>query len=152
MTRPEAAKNFAEGLASIAPHAVERGVRVLIETFSARRDDVVPMLADAYAIIRQIGSPGIQMMFDCNNESNEAEPHATLVDRYFDYIKHVHLTEKGGPYPGTGSYDYKPVLSVLRRRGYTGWLSLEVFDFSAGADKIAQESFRFIQSEIAKLG
>jgi sugar phosphate isomerase/epimerase len=152
LSKAEAGKNFTDGLAGIAPHAVERGVKVLIETFSSRRDDVTSMLAEAYAIVRQINSPGIQMMFDCNNESNEAEPHATLVDRYFDHIKHVHITEKGGPYPGTGSYDYKPVLNVLRRRGYRGWLSLEVFDFSAGADKIAQESFKCIQSEIAKLG
>ena len=152
LSKAEAGKNFTDGLAGIAPHAVERGVKVLIETFSPRRDDVTSMLAEAYAIVRQINSPGIQMMFDCNNESNEAEPHATLVDRYFDHIKHVHITEKEGPYPGTGSYDYKPVLNVLRRRGYRGWLSLEVFDFSAGADKIAQESFKCIQSEIAKLG
>ena len=152
LSKAQAVKNFTDGLAGIAPHAIERGVKVLIETFSSHRDDVAPMLADAYAIVRQIDSPGIQMMFDCNNESNEAEPHATLVDRYFDHLKHVHITEKGGPYPGTGSYDYKPVLSVLRRRGYHGWLSLEVFDFSAGADKIAQESFKYIQSEIAKLG
>jgi D-psicose/D-tagatose/L-ribulose 3-epimerase len=73
------------------------------------------------------------------------------MDRYFDHIKHVHITEHGGPYPGTGAYDYKPVLNVLHRRGYTGWLSVEVFDFSAGADKIAQESLRYVQSEIAKL-
>ena len=45
------------------------------------------MLADAYAIVRQIDSPGIQMMFDCNNESAEAEPHSALVDRYFDHIR-----------------------------------------------------------------
>lgn len=151
LTRAEAVKNLTDGLAGIAPHAVERGVKVLIETFSERQEDVARMLADAYAIVRQIDSPGIQMMFDCNNEWGEAEAHATLVDRYFDHIKHVHITEHGGPYPGTGAYDYKPVLNVLRRRGYTGWLSVEVFDFSAGADKIARESFTYLQSEIAKL-
>ena len=151
LSKAEAAKNFTDGLAGIAPRAVERGVKVAVETFSSRRDDVAIMLADACAIVRQIDSPGIRMMFDCNNESDEAEPHATLVDRYFDLIEHVHITEKGGPYPGTGSYRYKPVLSVLRRRGYQGWLSLEVFDFSAGAGKIARESFKYIQSEIATL-
>jgi len=150
--RAEATRNFAEGLAGIAPHAVERGVKVLIETFTQRPTDICRSLDEAVAVVRQIDSPGIQTMFDCNNASNEAEPHATLVDRYFDLIKHVHLTEKGGPYPGTGSYDYRPVLNVLRRRGYTGWLSLEVFDFSAGAGKIAQDSFRYMQSEIARLG
>jgi D-psicose/D-tagatose/L-ribulose 3-epimerase len=91
-------------------------------------------------------------MFDTNNASHEVEPHARLVDRYFDYIHHVHLTERGGAYPGTGTYDFKPVLRVLRRRGYTGWLSLEVFDFRAGADKIARDSLRYMETEIAKLG
>jgi sugar phosphate isomerase/epimerase len=152
LTRAEAVKNYTDGLAGIAPHAIERGVKVLIETFSERKEDVAIMLADAYAIVRQIDSPGIQMMFDCNNESAEAESHSTLVDRYFNRIQHVHITEHGGPYPGTGTYDYKPVLNVLRRRGYTGWLSVEVFDFSAGADKIARESLKYIQSEIVKLG
>ena len=152
LTRAEAVQYFTDGLAGIAPHAVERGVTVLIETFSERKEDIAIMLADAYAIVRQIDSPGIQMMFDCNNESAEAEPHSTLVDRYFDHIKHVHITEHGGPYPGTGTYDYMPVLKVLHRRGYTGWLSVEVFDFSAGADKIARESLKYLQSEIAKLG
>ena len=146
--REDAVKHLTDGLAGIASHAVERGVQVLIETFTQMPDDVVRSLAEAVAIVRRIGSPGIQTMFDTNNASNEAEPHATLVDRYFDSIRHVHLTEKGGPYPGTGAYDYKPVLQVLGRRGYTGWLSVEVFDFSAGADKIAQDSIRYIQSEI----
>ncbi len=30
------------------------------------------MLADAYAIVREIASPDIEMMFDYNNESEEA--------------------------------------------------------------------------------
>ena len=60
--------------------------------------------------------------------------HAVLVDRYFDLIRHVHINEMDGRHPGTGFYDFKPVLQVLARRGYAGWLSLEVFDFSAGAD------------------
>jgi sugar phosphate isomerase/epimerase len=150
--RSEAAGRFTEGLAGIASHAVERGVQVLIETFTQRPTDICRSLGEAVAIVRQIGSPSIQTMFDCNNASNEAEPHASLVDRYFDLIKHVHLTEIGGAYPGTGSYDFKPVLNVLRRRGYSGWLSLEVFDFSAGAGKIAQDSFLYMQSEIARVG
>ncbi len=150
-SRADAVRNLTDGLAGIAPHAVERGVKVLIETFTQRPDDVVRSLAEAVAIVREVGSPSIQTMFDTNNASNEVEPHAVLVDRYFDLIRHVHLTEQGGAYPGVGSYDFKPVLGVLRRRGYTGWLSLEVFDFRAGADKIANGSLRYIQAEIAKL-
>jgi sugar phosphate isomerase/epimerase len=63
----------------------------------------------------------------------------------------VHLNEMDGKHPGTGSYDFKPVLEVLARRGYTGWLSLEAFDFTPGADAIAAESLRYMEAQIAQL-
>ena len=50
-----------------------------------------------------------------------------------------------------GAYDYRAVLEVLSRRGYSGWVSLEVFDFTAGADRIAVDSLRFLESEISKI-
>jgi len=56
-----------------------------------------------------------------------------------------------GRHPGTGSYDFKPVLQVLKNRSYQGWVSLEVVDFSPGAEKIANESLRYIESEISRL-
>jgi sugar phosphate isomerase/epimerase len=146
-----AAKHFEEGLASVAPHAVERGVKVLVEALPTPQCDVVTSLAEAVGIVRRINSPGIQTMFDTHNAVNEVEPHATLVDRYFELIRHVHVNEMDGKHPGTGSYDFKPVLQVLARRNYSGWVSLEVFDFAPGAGKIAQDSLRFLESEIAKL-
>jgi len=56
------------------------------------------------------------------------EPHAGLVERYYDFIRHVHVNEMDGRHPGTGSYDFKPVLGVLRRRAsgvmrQLGWLA-----------------------------
>lgn len=134
LSRAEAVKNFVDGLASVAPHGVERGVKVLVESFSTRQDDVSRTLAEAVGMARQIGSPAIQIMFDTTNAAAEAEPHAVLVDRYFDWIRHVHVHGTESRRPGAPPYDHVPVLSVLRRRGYSGWLSLEVFDFSAGAE------------------
>ena len=90
-------------------------------------------------------------MFDVHNAIDEALPHAELVDRYFDRIRHVHVNELDGRHCGAGSYDYKPVLEVLRRRDYGGWISLEAFDFSPGAERLAAESLRHLESEIANL-
>lgn len=147
LSRDAAVKHFVDGLAGIAPHAVERGVKVLVETFPTRQDDVARTMDEAVAIIRQIGSPGIQTMFDTGNAAKEVEPHATLVDRYFDLIRYIHIRGTNGP-----PYDYKPVLNVLRRRGYTGWISLEAFNVSANdAEKIARETLRYMEEEIAKL-
>jgi sugar phosphate isomerase/epimerase len=90
-------------------------------------------------------------MFDTHNAVDELEPHAVLVDRYFDLIRHVHINEMDGRHPGTGSYDFKPVLEVLQRRGYPHWISLEAFDFTPGPERVAEESLRFIEKEISQL-
>jgi sugar phosphate isomerase/epimerase len=147
----EATRHFVDGLAEVAPQAEARGVTILVEALPVAQSDVVNTLAEAAAIVKEIGSPAIRTMFDTHNAVNETEPHATLVDRYFDLIRHVHINELDGRHPGTGRYDFGSVLDVLRRRNYRHWVSLEAFDFTPGADTIAADSFRFIEKEISQL-
>jgi D-psicose/D-tagatose/L-ribulose 3-epimerase len=151
LTRAEATRHFVEGLASVAPHACARGVTVLVEALPIEQCDVVLTLAEAAGIVREIASPSIQTMFDVHNAIDEAEPHEVLVDRWFDVIRHVHVNELDGRHCGAGNYNFKPVFEVLRRRNYAGWVSLEAFDFTPGAERLASESLRHLESEIAKL-
>jgi len=53
-----------------------------------------------------------------------------------------------GRHPGTGTYDFKPLFEVLWRRNYQHWVSLEAFDFTPGAEKIATDSLQFIAQEV----
>jgi len=151
LSREQATRNYIDGLAGVAPHAVERGVKVLVEALPTQQCDVVTSLDEAASIVRQIGHPGIQTMFDSHNAVNEVEPHDILVDRHFNLIRHVHVNEMDGRHPGTGTYDFKPVLRVLARRAFSGWISLEAFDFTPGSEQVAQDSLRYLESEIAKL-
>jgi D-psicose/D-tagatose/L-ribulose 3-epimerase len=151
MTREEATRNYVDGLASVAPQAEDRGVTVLVEALPLAQSDVVQTLAEAVAIVGEIGSPAVRTMFDVHNAIDEHESHATLVDRYFDFIRHVHVNELDGRHCGAGSYDFRPVLDVLQRRGYAGWVSLEAFDFTPGAERLANESLRHLESQINQL-
>ncbi len=151
LTREEATRHFIDGIASVAPHACQRGVNVLVEALPGAQCDVVLTLAEAAAIVRQVDSPAIRTMFDVHNAIDEVEPHAALVDTYFDLIRHVHVNELDGRHCGAGSYDFKPVFETLRRRGYSGWISLEAFDFTPGAERLAAESLRHLEAEIAGL-
>ena len=151
ISRADATTNFVNGLASVAPHAAARDVTILVEALPGNQCDVVTSLAEAVSIVRQIGSPSVRTMFDTHNAVEETEPHAKLVERHFDLIRHVHINEMDGRHPGTGGYDFKPMLGVLKANAYSGWVSLEAFDFSLGAEKIAAESLRFIEKEIQQL-
>ncbi|MBN9662932.1 MAG: sugar phosphate isomerase/epimerase [Acidobacteria bacterium] len=150
-TREEATKRYAEGLAGVAPHAEERGVRILVEALPANQTNVVGSLAEAVEIVRQVNSPAIQTMFDTHNAVDEKDPHCEVVERYFPYIQHVHVNETDGGHCGTGDYEFAPVLATLRRLNYQGWISLEAFDFSPGPERISAESLRYLNSVIEEL-
>jgi sugar phosphate isomerase/epimerase len=151
LTPEEATLNFADGLASVAGYAFERGVTILIETLTSDQTDVVNTFEEAVAIVRQIDNPGVQAMFDSHNAAEETEPHSALVDRHFDVIKHVHFNEMDGRHPGAGTYDFLPVMQVLQRRGYGGWISVESFDFTPGPERIMTESLHHLKSVAARI-
>jgi sugar phosphate isomerase/epimerase len=151
LSRAEATRNFVAGLAGVAPHAAQRGVTILLEALPIGQCDVVQTLDEAAALVREINSPAVRTMFDVHNAIDEVEPHAALAEKHYDLIRHVHVQELDGRHCGAGEYDFKPLLDVLRRHGYPGWVSLEAFDFTPGAERLANESLRHLESEIAQL-
>jgi D-psicose/D-tagatose/L-ribulose 3-epimerase len=151
LTRQQATRNYVEGLVSVAPHAADRGVTILIEALPIGQSDVVQTLEEAVALVKEINSPAIRTMFDTHNAIDEIEPHAVLLDRYYDFIRHVHVNELDGRHCGQADYDFAPILEVLKRRNYADWVSLEAFDFAPGGEAIANQSIRHLESVIARL-
>jgi D-psicose/D-tagatose/L-ribulose 3-epimerase len=151
LTRQQATRNYVEGLVSVAPHAADRGVTILIEALPIGQSDVVQTLEEAVALVKEINSPAVRTMFDTHNAIDEIEPHAVLLDRYYDFIRHVHVNELDGRHCGQADYDFAPILEVLKRRHYAGWVSLEAFDFAPGGEAIANQSIRHLESVIARL-
>jgi sugar phosphate isomerase/epimerase len=151
-TVEDATKRMQDGLAEVSGHAMERGVTVLLEALPRSQSDVVTTVEEAVRIVRRINSPAIRTMFDTHNAEDETESHAEVLNRHFEYIHHVHVNEMDGRHPGTGPYDFAAVLNVLKQRNYSRWISLEVFDFSAGSDNIAAQSLSYLQSVAEKLG
>jgi D-psicose/D-tagatose/L-ribulose 3-epimerase len=151
ISREQATRNYVEGMSKVAPQAEARGVTILIEALPIGQCDVITSLDEAASLVREIGSPAVRTMFDTHNAVDEMEPHASLVDRHFDLIRHIHVNEMNGSHPGTGDYDFKPLLSKLKERSYSGWVSLEAFDFAPGAETIVTESLRYLESEIERL-
>jgi len=144
-TVAEATENFKAGLASVAPHAGERGCTILIEALASRETNVVNTLAQAVKIVGEINHPAIQTMFDFHNTADEKEPAETLIRRYFRHIRHIHVNEMDGRYPGSGSFDFLPGFKALADLKYRRWVSLEVFDFKPDPDQILNRTMTFYQ-------
>lgn len=146
MKPQEATAVLASELAAAAPHAEARGVQLLLEALSSEQTDVVNSLAEAVAIVRRIDHPAVRTMFDTHNAVDETEPHPELIRRYIPYIAHVHVNETDGREPGMGTYDFSSVLAALAESHYSGWISVEAFDFSRDAEEIAGGALRTLRA------
>ena len=144
----EATKHYVDGLAGVAPLAEEREVKILIEALPIEQSDVVTTLDEAVQHVQSIASPAIWTMFDSHNAVNEIEPHADLIEKHYQWIRHIHVNETDGRHPGTGDYDFVPIFQRLRKLDYRGWISMEAFDFSYGADVLAKESIDYLNRKI----
>lgn len=133
----EATDIFAEGMASVAPHARARGVTLLVEALASDQTDVINTLDEAIAVVRRVSSPAVQSMFDVHNAANETIPHTDLVRKYFPYIRHIHVNEMDGQEPGRGGYNFGALLNTLIELDYSGWVSLEAFDFTRDPRQVA---------------
>lgn len=149
----QAKKYFAAGLASVADHARQRGIEILIEPLGKRTTDVINTLAEASEMMERINHPAIKMMFDFNNTVDETEPFDVLLRKHYRNIHHVHVQEMGGKHLGTGTAvnDYVKAFQVLKDMRYNRWISLEVFDFSPGGKTIASESIKTLKQIEGKL-
>ena len=129
-------RNFTDGVGSIIPRLEDRGVTLLVEALPIAQSDVILTLDQAARVVGELNSPRVKTMFDSHNAIDEVEPHGELVDRHWDLIRHIHVNELDGSYPRpSGGYDFKPVLQVAKDRRFEGWVSMEVFDFTPGAER-----------------
>jgi D-psicose/D-tagatose/L-ribulose 3-epimerase len=153
ISKTEAQKHFADGLAKVADHAQKRNVKILIEHLGSEQTDVVNTLAEAMEVARMVNHPAIQIMFDFHNTPDETEPFDVLIKRYYKHIYHVHVQEMDGKHLGKGNAvnDYVKSFQLLKDLKYDKWVSLEVFDFTPGGKVIAEESIKVLKEIEAKL-
>jgi sugar phosphate isomerase/epimerase len=152
LTPEQAKKNFIAGVRGIARQLEARGVTLCVEALPLAQCDVILTLDEAAEVVREVNSPNVRTMFDSHNAIDEPEPHGALVQKHWDLIRHIHVNELDGTYPrSSGGYDFKPVLQVAKDRNFTGWVSMEVFDFTPGASRIVHESMEYLRREIGRL-
>lgn len=141
----DALQRLADGLARAAPQAEAQGVTILPETLAPHLCDVMTTMEETMRIVRRIGSPAVQTMFDTHNAVAETLPHDRLIKKYGLHIRHVHVNEMDGSRPGAGGYDFAAPMQALKDIHYRGRLSLEVFRFEPSGEVIAREAAQFLR-------
>lgn len=135
-----------EGLTEAAERAAKNHFRLLIEPIPAHQTNLVNTMAEAEELVRLVDQSGIAAAFSFHNTVDETEPWDFLLDKYWSIIRHVHLNEMDGSWPGLGGGDFTPAFSVLHAKNFDGWVSLESFLIPEDPAAVLARTMEFIKS------
>lgn len=151
VTPEQAMDHAAEVFAAATPTFEECDVVLALEPLGPAEGNFLNTAADAQALIQRIGSPNVRLHLDAKAMSSESIPIPEIIARYADVLEHFHANDPNKNGPGFGELDFVPILAALESVGYTGWLSVEVFDYAPGPETIAKKSIDYLRECAAKL-
>lgn len=152
MSLDQAFDNAAEVLKGSLPTLEERGVRICLEPLTPKETNFLNTCADAMRLIEMVGSPHVCLHQDVKAMlGGETESIETIIERFASKVGHFHVNDVNLMGPGMGPTNYVPIFRSLRQANYTGWISVEVFDYSLGAEKIARDSINYMRDVLRQL-
>ena len=145
VSRADATEYAAGVLRAVVPVLEDTGVVFALEPLGPEWTDFLRNAAEAVELARMVDSPLVRLHLDCKAMSSETTPIVDLIGRHRDQLAHFHANDPNGQGPGFGELDFVPILKTLERIGYDGWVSVEVFDYEPGAERLARESIRYMK-------
>lgn len=146
----DATSYAAEVLARIMPAVAGFGVDLCLEPLAPSETDFLNTCDQAEALIARVGHPNLKLHMDVKAQSGEAgRTVPELIARHAAKAGHFHAQDVNLKGPGMGDVEFGPILKALVASGYDRWVSVEVFDYSAGAEETAARSIACLRRELA---
>lgn len=140
-----------ETLSPAVKTAEARGVTWCIEPLSPAETDFLNRAEDAIRFAQALDSPSARIILDVKAMSSEGKPIPQIIRESAGWFAHFHANDPNLKGPGMGDVDFVPILRALKEVGYSGYVSVEVFDYSDGAERTAQVSIQNLRSALAAL-
>ena len=143
-----AAEVFREAMPVFAEH----NVVLCMEPLTQKETDFINTCEQAVELMAMVDHPSFILHQDVKAMLGaESDSIPELIHRHKDICGHFHVNDSNLLGPGMGETDYHPILQALQEANYSGWVSVEVFDYSPGAEHIARESLNYMKQVLADL-
>jgi len=150
---PEQAIDFIhEVLSRLIPVLETTDTVVALEPLSPVETDVLTTAAETCRLIERIGSPHIRLHLDVKAMASEETPIPEIIMASAAHLEHFHANDVNLQGPGFGAVDFGPIFAALDEVRYSGWVSVEVFDYAPGAERLARESIDYMRRIESDLG
>ena len=151
VSRDQGMAYAAEVFTGAMPAMEKLGVTLALEPLGNKETNFLQFAADAVELAEMVDSPRCKIMLDCKAMIHEAEPIPALIRKFKSWMTHFHANDPNLRGPGMGDLDFVPIFEALAEVKFDGWVSVEVFDYTPGAEALAKESIAYMKQCVAKL-
>lgn len=144
VTHKQATGYAAEVIQEAMPQLEALGVTLALEPLGPAEGDFLLTADEAVALAERVGSPNCRLHLDVKAMSSEAKPIPDIIRNHAAHLAHFHANDPNKQGPGFGDVDFAPIFAALREIDYDGWVSVEVFDYEPGVERLARESFDYM--------
>ena len=150
VTYDQAIDYAAEVFTRIMPAIGAVGVDLCLEPLAPSETNFLNTCAQANALIDRVDHPHFKLHMDVKAQSSETGGDRPRADRAGTppTAGHFHAQDVNLRGPGMGDVDFGPIMKALVASGYDRWVSVEVFDFSPGAEETARQSIACLKREL----
>lgn len=134
-----------ETFRAVVPELERYKVTLCLEPLAPAETNFLNSADEASRMIREIDSPNLQLLLDIKAMSAESKPIPDIIRDNRFILKHFHANDANLRGPGFGDTDFVPIAGALKEIDYTGWVSVEVFDFSPDPVTIATKSMECLK-------
>lgn len=125
--------------------AESRDVVLCIEPLSPVETNFLNTAAEALDFVEQIASPAVKLILDVKAMCSESLSIPRIIDQSWPHFAHFHANDRNLKGPGFGDVDFHPIAAALKKAGYDGYVSVEVFNFEDGPEAIATKSIEYLR-------
>ena len=145
MSQATAEDHIEEVFSKLVPVLETTDTVVALEPLSPVETDVLTTAADTCRMIDRIGSPHVRLHLDVKAMSSEATPIPDIIHASARHLEHFHANDENLQGPGFGAVDFLPIFRALDDIRYAGWVSVEVFDYAPGPERLARDSIDYMR-------
>lgn len=149
VTHDQAMAYAADVVRRCVPTLEECRVTLALEPLGPQEGDFLRTADLGAELMDLVASPWCRLHLDVKAMSTENEPIVEILRKHASRMAHFHANDANRRGPGMGQIDFVPILRTLQQIGYTGWVSVEVFDYEPGVEALARESIDYLKKCLA---